>query len=96
MAEKIVVSRHSALVAYLLEQGLVDESVNVFAHANEKIVRGKHVIGNVPLSLAAVAESVTIIPFANLPFEKRGKELSLEDVRYYAQLPRTYKVTEVK
>ena len=96
MAEKIVVSRHSALVAYLLEQGLITEKDNVVSHAHEKLVRGKHIIGNVPLSLAAVAESVTIIPFANLPLEKRGRELSLEEVRYYAQLPRAYKVTEVK
>lgn len=96
MTETIVVTRHSALVAYLLEQGIVDEYVNVFAHANEKIVHGKHVIGNIPLGMAAAAESVTVIPFANLPFEKRGTELSLEDVRYYAQPPRTYKVTEVK
>lgn len=95
MSETIVVTRHSALVAYLLEQGIIDEKTNVVSHAHEKLVRGKRIIGNVPLSLAAVAESVTIIPFGNLPLEKRGRELSLEEVRYYAMSPRTFVVKQV-
>lgn len=89
--EKIVVTRHEGLVAYLREIGLIDASTPVVAHASIETVVGKHVIGVLPLSLAAAATRVTEIPMA-LPQELRGKELSLEDMRRFAGAPVTYVV----
>jgi len=50
----IVVTRHLALVEYLREQGLIDEDTDVVAHVTDpEQIRGLHVIGPVPLHLAA-------------------------------------------
>lgn len=90
----IVVTRHPALVQFLLEQGLIHAGVPVISHASPEQVRGRHVIGVLPLSLASLAESVTEVPLS-LPPELRGVELTLEQVREYAGRPVTYKVTAV-
>ena len=90
----IVVTRHPALVSYLQEQGLVPAGVPVISHATPEQVRGRYVIGVLPLSLASLAESVTEVPLS-LPPELRGVELSLEQVRQYAGRPVTYQVTVV-
>jgi hypothetical protein len=93
--EKIVVTRHPALVAFLLELGLVDETVKVLAHVTAADVVGKHVFGVLPLSLAALAAKVTEIPLT-LPAEKRGVELTLDDMKVFAGKPTTYVVVEEK
>lgn len=95
MEKKKIVTRHQALVAYLLETGVVDEATPVITHATPDDVRGAHVIGVLPLSLAALAARVTEVPLRLAP-EDRGKELSLERVREIAQTPVTYKVTVVE
>jgi len=92
--KKIVVTRHRALVEYLREEGMVDDNVPVVDHASPDDVRGKHVFGVVPTLLALHADRVTEVPIS-VPRELRGKELSLEDVRKYAQSPITYKVVRL-
>lgn len=89
---KIVVTRHPALVALLVERGLVKEDVEVISHATPEQVAGKDVIGVLPLNLAALAASVTEVPLALTP-ELRGKELDLEILREIAGEAVTYKVT---
>lgn len=81
--ERIVVTRHPALVEYLKEMEIIDGNERVITHATEDDVRGKDVIGVLPLSLASVANSVTEVTL-NLTPEMRGKELSLEEVRSIA------------
>jgi len=56
-------------------------------------IRGLHVIGPVPLHLAAEAESVVHIPL-DIPPELRGVELTLEQVRQFAGPPVEYTVRE--
>ena len=90
----IVVTRHQALLDYLVEEGIVTEDVPVLSHVTEDDVRGKHVIGVLPLRLAAAAAIVTEVPL-DLPQELRGKELSVEEVRKYAGPPRSYFVGRV-
>lgn len=90
----IIVTRHPALVEYLREIGLIPDGALVIAHATPDDVRGQHVIGVLPLSLAALAECVTEVPLA-LGLEHRGRELSLDEVRAMAGEPRTYRVVEV-
>jgi len=89
--QKLVVTRHQALVAYLKEVGLVDEGVVVLSHVTEDDVAGRHVVGVLPLRLAALAASVTEVSL-NLPQELRGTELSIEQVRQYAGKPASYVV----
>ena len=89
---EIVVTRHPALVDYLVEEGVIPEGTPVIAHAATEDVRGKDVIGVLPLSLASLANTVTEVKL-DIPAEKRGQELSLEEVRAYARGIVTYEVT---
>lgn len=91
---KVVVTRHPALVALLIERGLVEEGVPVISHATPDQIAGKDVIGVLPLNLAALANSVTEVPLALTP-ELRGKELDLDTLRGIAGEAVTYKVTKV-
>jgi putative CRISPR-associated protein (TIGR02620 family) len=93
--EKVVVTRHPALVEHLVEEGIVNEDTPVLIHASADDIAGKHVIGILPLHLAALAESVTVVPLS-VPPELRGTELSVEQVREFAGLPATYVVKEEK
>lgn len=90
----LVVTRHSALVELLRERGIVDDDAEVRAHVGEDDVRGRHVIGVLPLHLAALAWRVTEIPLALTP-EDRGRELDIERLREIAGPAVTYKVTKV-
>ena len=78
--ETVIVTRHSGLVSVLLEDGIITKSDKILSHATEEQVRGKHVIGVLPLHLAAEAESVTALTM-NIPPELRGKELTAEQTR---------------
>ncbi len=89
--EKIVVTRHAALVEFLREIGLISEDTPIISHARVEDVRGKHVIGVLPLALAVEARTVTEVPL-HIPQELRGKELSLDEVRMYAGAPVRYTV----
>lgn len=91
MKETVVVTRHPALVDLLRERGIIGEEARVIEHASPEDVRGKHVIGVLPLALAALAESVTEIPLKLTP-EMRGKELDLDTLRGIAGDAVTYKV----
>ena len=90
----IVVTRHPALVALLRERGIISDDVTVIAHATPDQVRGQHVIGVMPLSLAALAASVTEVPLALTP-DDRGRELDITRLRQIAGEPVTYRVTRV-
>lgn len=90
--EQIIVTRHPALVEYLIEKGLVEADTPVHSHVSEETVRGKHVFGVLPAFLAVEAGKITEIPLKLSP-EDRGKELSVERMREVAGEPWTYKVT---
>jgi len=92
---KVVVTSNTNFVSFLRESGLVGDDVRVIPHATPDDVRGKHVIGSIPLSLAALADSVTEIPI-NVTRELQGKELDLTTLRKVAGKPITYKVTVVQ
>lgn len=89
-----VITRHPNLVAYLVEKGYVDPNVNVISHATPEVVTGKHVIGVLPNHLSCLTESFTEVTL-NIPLEKRGVELTIEDMREYAGKMTTYKVSKV-
>jgi len=88
---QVVVTRHGSLVRYLIEIGIIDADTPVLAHVSEDDVRGKHIVGVLPLRLAALAASVTEVPLALSP-EDRGRELSIERIREIAGDPVVYEV----
>jgi len=87
----LVVTRHPALTLLIQEKGLISDQTPVVSHVTENDVRGKHVVGVLPLRLAALAASVTEIPLDLSP-EDRGRELDLARVREIAGDPVTYQV----
>ena len=89
---KIIITRHPALIALLVERGLATAQTPVISHATVEDVEGKDVIGVLPLSLAVHASTVTEVPLALTP-ELRGKELDLATLREVAGEAVTYKVS---
>ena len=87
----LVVTRHHALIEYMREIGIVGDDAQVLAHATPDDVSGRHVIGVLPLHLAAMALSVTEVPLA-LRADERGTELPIERLREIAGDPVTYTV----
>lgn len=93
MTDTLIVTRHPALVDFLIERGVIASTqvAEVKDHVTPMDVQDRHVIGVLPLHLAALARSVTEVPL-NLPKELRGVELTLEQVRQYAGSVATYRV----
>lgn len=87
----VVVTRHQGLVDYLRSEGLLPPGAEVVQHATPESIRGRHVIGVLPLTLAALAAKVTVVPLS-IPRELRGVELSEDQVRALAGPPETYVV----
>tara|TARA_R110000765_G_C18468720_1_gene550838 strand:+ start:210 stop:509 length:300 start_codon:yes stop_codon:yes gene_type:complete len=87
----LIVTRHPALIDYLISDGLATADTPTVSHVTPDDVRGKHVIGVLPMHLASLAESITEIPL-DIPADMRGKELSLADMRNYARRAVTYVV----
>ena len=78
--DTIIITRHPALLQYLLELGVVPEGTPVLSHATVEDVRDKHVYGVLPMRLAAEAAALTEVSM-NVPAEWRGTELSLEQIK---------------
>ena len=93
--KQLIVTRHKALVSYLLDKDIIKEGeFKLIEHADYKDVEGQDVIGVLPLQLASYAKSVTEVPLKLTP-EMRGKELTFEEVEKVAQEPVQYIVREV-
>jgi putative CRISPR-associated protein (TIGR02620 family) len=91
----VVVTRHPALVKLLAERRMIAKDVTVLDHVQEPAqIAGKHVIGVLPLHLAAIAAQVTEVPLALTP-ELRGQELDLDTLRKIAGEAVTYRVTKL-
>ena len=75
----IIVTRHAGLVTFLRGLGY---SGPVVEHATAENVRRKVVIGVLPMHLAAEAAAVGSVVM-DLPREKRGQELSVEEVEEF-------------
>ena len=92
----VVVTPHLALVTYLRAQGVLPDQFDVVASraVEPDHVRGKRVFGVLPYRLAALAESVTEVTL-EIPYERRGFELTLEEVGRYFRSMVTYQVTKL-
>ena len=92
--DKIVVTRHAALVEYLIKEGYIDRDTKHVSHATERDIEGMHAYGILPNWLACKAAKFTEVQL-RVPFEKRGHELTIEEVAFYIVEPRTYLIKEV-
>lgn len=88
----LVVTRHAGTVEWLRQQGVVGE---VVSHVTPEQVSGRDVVGILPVNLAALANSVAMVVFDNLPPEARGKELTPEEMDEYGASLRKYRVEEL-
>lgn len=79
MNEIIIVSRHAGAVQWLLEEFPCLQDVPVIPSATAEDVRGKVVVGNIPLHLAKEAARVVAIEFSGEP--PRGQEYGPEEMR---------------
>lgn len=97
--EKVVVTRHPALRALLIERGVIDASTPVLDHVEPAAIAGKHVIGVLPLHLAACAAMVSEVKM-DLTLEDRQAmqrgDLSLDRTREVAGGLVTYRVTRTE
>ncbi|MDP8173655.1 CRISPR-associated protein Csx16 [Pasteurella skyensis] len=87
-----VITRHNSLIEYMKEVNLIDDSAVIISHATPEDVKGKDVIGILPHSLSCLTKTYTEVPLI-LPPEKRGVELTIEDVRKFAKEPTTFIVS---
>ena len=58
------------------------------------MIRGKNVLGVLPHSLSYLTNTFSELQL-ELPKEKRGIELNIEDVKRYSRTIKTYKITKI-
>ncbi len=92
--EKIVVTRHRNLVIYLKQLKLIDDTTVIYSYATKEDILGKHVIGKLPYFMSCHAGKYTEIQLRT-PEKKKGKELDLDEIEFYAIGYKTYTVEEV-
>lgn len=93
MEKVTIVSRHPGLVAWLARKGITGEVIPHVTDSNQ--IRGRHVFGALPLHLAAKAASVTSVDIPGLPAEKRGQDLSPEEMDLFGATMASYTVARV-
>lgn len=89
--ETVIITRHKALAAYLIEIGAVPPNARIVPHAGPEDIRGNVVAGPLPLHLACLAHSLIHVPL-DIPPDLRGVELTLEQVRALAKPVERYSV----
>jgi len=82
MTNKIVITRHPALIEFLKEINAINGTEAVLTHATAREIEGRDVIGVLPMHLASFARSVTEVGL-DIPADKRGKELTIDEIRQF-------------
>jgi len=90
--ETVIVTRHQGFVQWLKQHGVEGQ---VMAQVNSDDVRGKHVIGVLPLHLAAEAARITTVDMPRLRAAQRGQDLSPEEMDEAGATMSSYRVTRV-
>ena len=90
---KVFVGRHRALYDYCRQIGLIGHGTPCLRRVRIPDIKGRDVVGSLPLELASYAKTYTEIPLkCHVP---PGEELSIEDIKMGALSPRTYKVERI-
>lgn len=94
MADRVIVSRHPAAVEFIRRElpEFADAPVVVTATLDD--VAGKDVAGNLPLDLAAHANTVFAVCFTGTP--PRGQEYSLADMDAAGATIRAFRVQAIR
>lgn len=87
----IIITRHAGLVQWLADNGIVGHAIE---HAAADDVSGQDVVGALPLHLAALATSVTVVDMPGLTAEQRGRDLTPAEMDAAGATLRTYTVRE--
>lgn len=93
--EIIVVTRHIALLQYLINNEYVKPDVKHISHAKIEDINDKHVFGIMPNWLSCHAGKLTELQL-RLPIDKRNVELTLEEIEFFLVEPKTYIIREVE
>lgn len=93
--EKIIVTRHPRLAEYLKHHGIVSEETPHREHIRIQDIEGKHVIGILPFHLVCHSAIFTEIPL-RIPIDKKDEELTMEEIGFCMQQPRTYIINEIR
>lgn len=90
----VIVTRHAPLVEYLESEGWISgPRPPVLEHVRVSDVRGKHVLGVLPLRLAQEARSVTEVPIESTIEDRKAMasgDLTVERLREIAGKPTRY------
>lgn len=93
--EFLVVTRHKNLKEFLINKGLITVVTPSITHATMGDVLKKNVVGNLPMHLAAHTNAIMSLTI-NVPLDKRGTELSVEELEMYTSDFCWYKVWEIE
>lgn len=93
---KLVVTRHRVLIEYLINEKIIKEGEYIhIEHIDDvSLIKNKDVIGVLPYHLACLTNTFTEVVL-NIPYEMRGKELSLKDIETFVKEVATYKVIKL-
>ncbi len=89
----IIISRHAGAVAWLAQRGITGPVISGNAAPDD--VRGRIVIGNLPLHLAAQAARVGSIDMPGLAAADRGRDLTPEEMDAAGAVINWYQVRAV-
>ena len=88
-----IISRHPGQIAWLKAHGWEDAEI-ISHNAGPSDLLGAHVCGNLPLHLASLCESITVMTYKAEP-PKRGEYTKEHFERLGCKL-RNFKVTEIQ
>lgn len=90
MTDRVIVSRHPAAVEFIRRELPEFADAPVLATATPEDVAGKDVAGNLPLDLAAHANTVFAVCFTGTP--PRGQEYGIEEMDAAGATIRAFRV----
>jgi CRISPR-associated protein Csx16 len=89
--ETIIISRHAGAIEWLAQRGITGPVIT--GNATPDDVRGKVVVGALPLHLAALAVKIGSIDMPGLRADQRGKDLTPAEMDAAGACIRWYVVT---
>lgn len=75
--DKVIVTRHEGALRFIKQELPEFQNAKVIKEARYEDVKGKDIAGNLPIELAAHANSISMILFEKRP---SGKDLSIDDM----------------
>ncbi len=87
----LVVTRHQAFVDYLLKHNMIEPDCQIIKKATPENVKGRNVIGILPLCLTQYCESYTEMRL-DLPYKLAGRDLVVDDFEKHFNSMGTYRV----